>query len=111
MKNSPYKLYPILILVVFCSSLYGCATQVEQAPRKEQNALLKICTHLLSQTNQSLTQEEKKLPTQVKQRVRALLASAEISNQFKQYPVCVDKLERARYFLSQANIMISKPTF
>ena len=73
--------------------------------------MLKICTNLLIHTNESLAQAGKKLPKQLKQRVRSLLASAEISNQFEQYPVCVDKLERARYFLGQAEIMISKPSY
>ena len=111
MKNRSSILSRILVLTIFCSILSACATQVEQAPRKEQNTLLKICTNLLLHTNQSLSQDGEKLPKQVKQRVRSLLASAEISNQFEQYPDCVDKLERTRYFLGQANIMISKPTF
>ena len=111
MKNRPRKLYRTPLLIIFCSILYGCATQVEQAPRMEQNQLLKICTNLLMHTNEGLAQNGDKLPKQVKQRVHALLTSAEISNQFKQYPACVDKLERARYFLAQTNIMISKPTY
>lgn len=111
MKNRSHNHYPILMLVIFCSTLLGCVAPVEQAPRVEQNKLLKICTNLLMQTNETLSRHETKLPKQLKQRVHALLASAEISNQFEQYPICVNRLERARYFLSQTNITISNPTY
>ena len=111
MNDRPHHHHLILILVIICSFLQGCATSVEQVPTAEQNKLLLICTNLLVTTNDILSQHRAKLPTQVKQRVTSLLASAEINNQFEQYPVCVDKLERARYFLSQTKLMIPSPTY
>ena len=111
MKNNPCKHYRTLVLVIFYSILQGCATSVEQAPTTEQNKLLLICTNLLVATNETITQHRAKLPKRLKQRVNALLASAEINNQFEQYPTCVDKLERARYFLNQTKLTIPAPTY
>ena len=108
MKKRLRILAHTLTLIIICSITQGCATSVEQAPTAQQNRLLQMCNNLLMATNETLALHGAKLPKRVKQRLGTLLAAAEISNQFEEYPTCVDRLERARYFLAQAEIMLPR---
>lgn len=98
-----------LIKPLFLSlTLAACTPDALRAPSLEDNKLFSTCTEQLAKTFAAVKVHKADMPTLIKQRVSSLLMAAEIDGQFKHYPACVNKLERARFFLEQARLALPK---
>lgn len=94
----------LLSLTLCCASLMGCASEELRAPNLDDNKLFSQCSQSLAEIYAAMTAQKENIPPKIKQRLVSLLIAAEIDSQFKAYPFCVDKLERARVFMKQAKI-------
>ena len=97
-----------MCLLLGCLTLAGCASDILRAPDPEDNKLYSLCTKGLVEVYGVVKNQKDNLPTLLKQRLVSLLVAAEIDSQFKHYPYCVDKLERARLFIKQAKLTPSE---
>ena len=93
-----------LNLLLCCISLVGCASDELRAPNLDDNKLYSLCSEGLFEIYTTVTAQKENIPPKLKQRLVSLLIAAEIDSQFKSYPSCVDKLERARLFINQTKI-------
>jgi len=75
-----------------------------QQTLEEQNIVKLLCTEGLVTSNLYIESVDQQLPAHTRQIITKLLVSAEIDSQFGKYPECLDRLERAFYFLSQLDI-------
>jgi len=101
---------PGLFKLLLCSlALAGCAADELRAPSLDDNKSYSLCKQGLVEVYTTISTQKDNIPTQVKQRLISLVIAAEIDSQFKSYPYCVDKLERAKLFIKQAKIDIIVP--
>ncbi len=91
----------IFTMVLLSLALIGCAPDALRAPDLNDNKLYFSCMDQLVTTHSAFQSNKEGIPPAVKQRVISLLIAAEIDGQFKHYPSCVNKLERAHFFLTQ----------
>lgn len=96
----------LLLILPFSLLLHGCTADALRAPSIADNRLYGLCTSQLVATYQILEAHKDTVPPPVRQKVLSLLLAAEIDGQFKHYPICVDKLARARLLLRQTNLQI-----
>jgi len=97
------KLYLSLFLAIAGSLLMtNCLANPLRAPDPDDNKLYFLCTGGLSKLFHVTSSNKSGLDDVLWRRVSALLIAAEIESQFKHYPSCVNKLERAHYYLIQA---------
>ena len=94
----------ILSFALCCMNLAGCASSDLRAPEIDDNKAFSRCSKGLVDIYTVVAAQKENIPTKLKQRIVSLLIGAEIDSQFKSYPFCLDKLERARLFLKQANL-------
>ena len=92
------KFFNIALLTL---AMVGCTADALRAPDLNDNKLYFSCMEQLLTTYTALQSHKESIPSPVKQRVMSLLIAAEIDGQFKHYPTCVNKLERAHFFLTQ----------
>lgn len=94
----------IFALALCCTNLGGCASDELMAPSRDANKSYSRCTQGLVEIYASVAAQKENIPPKLKQRLVSLLIAAEIDSQFKSYPLCLDKLERAQLFLQQAKL-------
>lgn len=77
-----------------------------RAPDVADNKILFYCSNQMTNIFHIVIDNRDNMPEMVFSRVSRLLMSAEIDSQFKKYPSCFNKLERARLFLKQTGIKV-----
>lgn len=103
----PGRMFTTILLSL---TIVSCAADALRAPSLDDNKLYSACSRQLFETYSVVTSHKDMLSSPTKQKVISLLIAAEIDGQFKHYPACVDKLERARLFLKQAKLDLSSPS-
>lgn len=84
--------------------LSACALDDKFQQQDEINIVQHLCMEGLLASGTYIDSIEDKIPAFTRQKVTKLLVSAEINSQFGKYPECLNRLERAYYFLSQLEI-------
>lgn len=79
----------------------GCAFDDGFQQLDELNMVQLFCTEGLQTSGIYIESIEEQIPTNTRQKVARLLIGAEIDSQFGNYPACLNRLERAYYYLSQ----------
>lgn len=94
----------IFTLALCCTGLVACASEELKAPSLSNNKSYYRCSQGLVEVYTAVAAQRENIPPKLNQRLVSLLIAAEIDSQFKSYPLCLDKLERARLFLKQAKL-------
>ncbi|MDH5181537.1 MAG: hypothetical protein OEY07_17885 [Gammaproteobacteria bacterium] len=80
----------------------ACAVEsTHQQSIEEVNMVQLMCQEGLAAGGVYIDSIEKNIPARNRKKITSLLIGAEIDRQFGNYPGCLNRLERAYYFLSQ----------
>lgn len=80
-----------------------------RAPDIKDNKLFFYCTTQMTRVFHLIVENRHSMPPASYDRISRLLISAEIDSQFKKYPSCFNKLERARVYLKHAGLDLDLP--
>ncbi len=94
----------VLILLPSCLVMNPTMANPLRAPKPEDNKVYLYCSQQMSYLFHQFVDARDRLPKAVSSRISRLIMSAEIDSQFKKYPSCLNKLERARFYLQQAGL-------
>lgn len=102
--------YNIINIALVSLLITGCTADALRPPSLDDNKLFYSCSDGLFEIYTQVRQHRTLLAPPVKQKITSLLIAAEIDGQFKHFPDCVNKLERARFFIQQAKLELPDKT-